>query len=337
MHNSAETIRERNCSIDIFRYIAAILVISVHTDPLIELQPMLSYLVAHVLPRIAVPYFFAVSGYYCTAKLDNGKFDLWAYVRRLLLPYGLWTLIYFAHHLLSYGMPDIGQWVLSFLVYGSVYHFWFFPALILAVCVLTVLHRAEKCIVPLGVLLVAVGCLGHGFYRFGCRLPLLSALYELENWTWIGHVFFLGLPCCFMGYFIWRTQDHWQSPRQITAALIVTFALSVVEVFLLKILDISRSITETVVLFPFVYFLVIWLLQHPMSGLTALSKTCRSLANVTYYSHVLFIMIFNDLNALMFDGGLTPTVKFLFAFSLTLILGLLLSRCKSRAVKALIA
>lgn len=48
---------ERVYSIDIARYIAAILVVALHTSPFAEFHPMFSYLTAQILPRLAVPFF----------------------------------------------------------------------------------------------------------------------------------------------------------------------------------------------------------------------------------------------------------------------------------------
>ena len=55
---------QRNNSIDIFRLICAVLVIIIHTRPFEDQNELLGYIVVQILPRIAVPFFFCVSGYY---------------------------------------------------------------------------------------------------------------------------------------------------------------------------------------------------------------------------------------------------------------------------------
>ena len=55
---------KRNLHIDFMRIIAAILVVIIHTPPFTGIHPLLTYSIVDVLPRIAVPYFFAISGYY---------------------------------------------------------------------------------------------------------------------------------------------------------------------------------------------------------------------------------------------------------------------------------
>lgn len=48
---------ERNSSIDIFRYICAIMVIAIHTHPFMEISEKCGYVFTQITPRIAVPFF----------------------------------------------------------------------------------------------------------------------------------------------------------------------------------------------------------------------------------------------------------------------------------------
>ena len=48
--------RARNCSIDIFRYICAIMVVAIHTHPFSEINEELSY-ASLIATRTAVPFF----------------------------------------------------------------------------------------------------------------------------------------------------------------------------------------------------------------------------------------------------------------------------------------
>lgn len=64
---------KRNNSIDIFRFICAIMVIAIHTHPLIDFHPMLGYVATQVIPNIAVPFFFSVSGFFYIKKIEGIK------------------------------------------------------------------------------------------------------------------------------------------------------------------------------------------------------------------------------------------------------------------------
>ena len=329
----------RNNSIDIFRYIAAVLVIAHHTDVLLEIHPLISYLVSQVIPRIAVPFFFAVAGYYYTIKLESGRPACAPYLKRLLKTYAAWSLIYFAADFLETGTLDIREMVTSFLIFGSEYHFWFFPSMFLSVLVSTLAHRMkwQKGLIALSLVLYLLGCLGHVYYVVGGKLPGLSALYEHPDFRWFCHAVLLGLPCFVCGTLVRRTEKFWRSFNCTIVHLAAALALFLGEILVLKLLDWARSNTMSVSLYLLMFTLLVWLLQHPAPKLTTLSAKCRTLANVSYYSHVLFITLFNVMNKRLFSGMLTPTVKCLFVLLCTFVLGMLLSKSKSRIAKLLSA
>ena len=54
---------------DRFRVPAALLVIAIHTGPLLSLNGEANYLLTDILARIAVPFFFAVSGWFLVPRL----------------------------------------------------------------------------------------------------------------------------------------------------------------------------------------------------------------------------------------------------------------------------
>lgn len=99
----------RNSSIDIFRYLAAVLVIAHHTDVLLEIHPLVSYLISQVLPWIAVPFFFAVAGYFYAGKLETGKPVCLDYLKRLVKTYFVWSIIYFAADFLETGTLSVAD------------------------------------------------------------------------------------------------------------------------------------------------------------------------------------------------------------------------------------
>ena len=65
--------KTRNCSIDIFRYICAVMVIAIHTNPFLDASKKLGYIFSQIVPRIGVPFFFAVAGYFYIQKQSAGR------------------------------------------------------------------------------------------------------------------------------------------------------------------------------------------------------------------------------------------------------------------------
>lgn len=66
-------ISNRNNSIDIFRFVCAIMVVMIHTNPFVDKNIYLGYIFSQIIPRIAVPFFFLTSGYFYIQKLLNGE------------------------------------------------------------------------------------------------------------------------------------------------------------------------------------------------------------------------------------------------------------------------
>ena len=88
-------VKKRNNSIDLFRYVCALLVVIIHTEPFYggELRGLGIFL-KEFLARIAVPFFFAVSGYFLFLKIDrDGKAPLRS-AWRLTKVYLFWSIPY---------------------------------------------------------------------------------------------------------------------------------------------------------------------------------------------------------------------------------------------------
>lgn len=92
----------RNATIDLFRVIAIFGVIVVHTDPVTRkvftsAPEHLANLMITGAGRLAVPFFFVVSGYFFGRKIRDGAPPLplfTNYAKRLLRIWVLWSLIY---------------------------------------------------------------------------------------------------------------------------------------------------------------------------------------------------------------------------------------------------
>ena len=60
---------KRYNSIDVFRLVCAIMIVSIHTQPLSDINSFAGYFASGIITRFAVPYFFVVSGYFYYDKL----------------------------------------------------------------------------------------------------------------------------------------------------------------------------------------------------------------------------------------------------------------------------
>ena len=109
--------------LDVCRLAAALLVITIHTAPLSDVNAEADFFLTRVLARVAVPYFFMLTGYF----LEKGQ---WRRVGRTLgktaLLYVLSVLLYLPLNLYAGAFSPFapGQLLKELLVDGTFYHLW---------------------------------------------------------------------------------------------------------------------------------------------------------------------------------------------------------------------
>lgn len=156
---------KRNGAIDVFRYICAVMVVAIHTSPFYDLNEDIGYIATEVLTRIAVPFFFLVSGYFYIKKLNQKTNVFRTYLLRILKTYAVWSCLYYLVDFLEWGHTNLKGFVAhcfySFTVIGSHYHFWFFPALIVSICIVTLVYRGglQRFLLPISIILYITGCM----------------------------------------------------------------------------------------------------------------------------------------------------------------------------------
>lgn len=133
---STNTCTKRNGTVDLFRVLCAILVIIIHTKPFLDTNEEMAFLWIDVLPRIAVPFFFCIAGYYFIFDTAKDKRKTIRYLKKQFLLYFQWSILYFLIGMISalqqgksilYYTVDS---VIGFVLYGTRYHLWFYPVLL---------------------------------------------------------------------------------------------------------------------------------------------------------------------------------------------------------------
>lgn len=325
--------KERNRSIDIFRYICAILVVVIHTTPFDDVDPRIGYVVAQILPRIAVPFFFLVAGYYYIKALEDHKNAFLPYLLRFLKTYALWSAVYFAIDFIRKGHRDIPNFlvrcVFSFLTTGSYYHFWFFPALIFSVCLVTIFYRArlQKLILPASFILYVIGCLGCSYHSIGMGIPVLSTLFSSSYFIHIRRVALMAFPFFAAGLLIIKIQryikEHHVPKSVITFALPTAVICWLLEIAIVIHFQLQENIIITLGLYPLTVAVIVFLLHHPMPQAQQFSEKCHILADFTYYSHPLIITLLTFAAKQLGYPAIPSTLIFLLTVALTWTIGIL--------------
>ena len=140
-------------SIDLAKFICAIMVVSIHVAPFGKAESesilsLLNYFFQQYISRLAVPFFFVCSGFFLFKKTSWECYSLEPakkYVKRIFRLYILWTIIYAPLRIGSILKDPKGIVYASIvccrdiIFTGSYSHLWYFPALIFAVLLISFL------------------------------------------------------------------------------------------------------------------------------------------------------------------------------------------------------
>ena len=121
--------------LDKFRIIATVLIIAVHTFPLISINNTIDFIFTHSLCRIGVPFFFMVTGLFILSKSLENKKVLISYIKKILIIYLICMLIYLPINIYSGQLKNLSflQLILNITINETFYHLWYFSALVLGI------------------------------------------------------------------------------------------------------------------------------------------------------------------------------------------------------------
>lgn len=169
--------------IDIFRIIAAILVIANHTSPLLDLTESGNFVLTSVFARLSVPFFFMTSGFFLIRDIerDNGK--LISFVKKSLMIYGAAILICLPLQIYKGDFsihPLLPSILKNLLFNGTLYHLWYLPASIIGGVIAWYLVRkfGYKIAFAVTVPLYIFGLLGNSYYGVIKNVPFLKNLFD---------------------------------------------------------------------------------------------------------------------------------------------------------------
>ncbi|MCI8857303.1 MAG: serine racemase VanT catalytic subunit [Clostridiaceae bacterium] len=162
-------------ALDMFRLIAAALVVAIHTSPLSGLTETGDFWLTRVLARIAVPFFLMVSGYFLAQDNWNGTNR---FLQKTLFLYAVSVILYLPVNFYNGNISGL-DWVRRLLLDGTLYHLWYFPAAMLGVLIARALARAglPAALAAAGVLYL-IGLGGDSWYGICTRIPAINIFYN---------------------------------------------------------------------------------------------------------------------------------------------------------------
>ncbi len=248
--------------LDRFRLFAAFLVVAIHTSPLLSYSGDADFFLTRVLGRIAVPFFFMVTGQFVLSEclLDKacpwGR--IWQYVKKTALLYGISIALYmplgiYAGHYKNSSVSGL----LRMLVFdGTFYHLWYFPACITGVLLVYLMSRfmGKNAVTVMAAGLYIVGLFGDSYFGFIKNVPVIASFYNtgFKVFSYTRNGFFLAPVFLILGM---RAEEK-QSSMKGTICLLglfLSFGAMTTEAFWLKNLGVMRHDSMYLAL-PFVMF-----------------------------------------------------------------------------------
>lgn len=211
-------------SLDVAKFICALLVIVIHTRPLEQISATANFYLCDVFSRIAVPMFYAISGFLFFRKIvfENGRIKnckenrrrLWHYLKRIFLIYAGWSAFYLIgqlpkwHTMGWWGLPMIKSNVVSFVFHYIYWHLWYLNAMLYAIpLVYLLLSLATKHIaVSVCIICSLCECLLHPYSWIGVdQLPIINWL--ASHFETPFYAVFRAGPLLIIGYLCTQYRD----------------------------------------------------------------------------------------------------------------------------------
>ena len=247
--------------IEIFRVVAAFLVVAIHTSPLASYSGTADFVFTRVIARVAVPFFFMVTGYFVLSKGTGVR----RFLKKTAIIYAASAALYlpinvYAGHLQGWGLLDLVQQV---LFEGTFYHLWYLPAALLGAWLTSLLMRwtSRGVCAAIVTALYVLGLLGDSYWGLIEGVPgvssAYSALFALMGYTRNG--LFFAPMFMFLG-----AEMRMAKRRGVgfeAAGLVLSFALMLAEALNARAQGWQRH-DSMYVLLPFVMYFLFALLSR---------------------------------------------------------------------------
>lgn len=294
--------KNRNSTVDIAKYLAALLVIGIHTALFSDLNDTLYFVVVQIICRVAVPFFAVCTGYFIGRNLafrEGGlvgvSFNTSEFIQRgksIALLYFSWTCLYLVFSILFW--IEIGwfspmafvDYAFASLTAGSHYHLWYLLYLLYSLPMVYLFLRwiPARC---QWLLILVCWAIAVFSYTYKSLLPenILPSLGALKYFS----MFPILPPLILLGVQISKESKE---KRQFYAfGFVISFACLIAEAFTLRHFGIEK-VSYIICSLPTAYFLFHLILEISSSQNAEKAKYAAPLGSISilvYCIHPMFI------------------------------------------------
>lgn len=279
-------------AVDVFRIVAAVLVVAIHTAPLEQTSLFADYLVTRVWGRIAVPFFLMTTGFFVFSKLEVNKEKTLHALKKTGRLYGAAILLYLPLNLYNsyFSGTGICEKIIQDLLFdGTFYHLWYFPAVMTGIGIVYLLLKkvGEWKSLWICFVLYVIGLFGDSYYGIVKGIPVIGTcyrwLFQMFDYTRNG-IFFVPLFLILGAFFSkWKIKNQ----KVIAAGLVLSFAAMSIEGSILYVWQVQRHDSMYIMLVPTMICLFSALIRKRGERL----KRYGSISMIVYVIHPWIIVV----------------------------------------------
>ena len=199
-------------SIDIMKYVCAIMVLCIHMAPFEQISPLLNDVWGSVICRVAVPFFFMASGFFFFKKEGNRKKNFMAYAKRILILYGIYTVVYLVILAIKNQLKPPIRLIQEILFSGVCIHLWYFLAVVVSIGIVILLEKiaSEKAAIVIAVLFYCVGTLSSTYYSLLFENNFVGSIISryMDVFLSVRNGVFFGMVFVILGKFIAEREER---------------------------------------------------------------------------------------------------------------------------------
>ncbi len=270
--------RRQYKSLDVAKFISAILIIIIHTAPFASYSKALTFGFRNIVCVIAVPFFFFTSGFLAFKKIDsleeNKRKDyVKSYLSRIAVMYFIWSAVYFVFVCIKwsrngFSIYSVLEYVKDFFFEGSYSTIWYLPALFSATLFVYLLKKilSYKQIFVLSIVVYLFTMGGSSYYGLVTNVPFIKAIYDVyySFFDTIKNGLLFGMPFVALGAYVSDNEESAVSGtkgfKAFVPVVIFGLALAIEEVVIAYFNWNSKGVDTVICLIPFTYFLAKFLI-----------------------------------------------------------------------------
>ena len=311
MNKKSKDLNTDYTSIDLFKLICSYLVITIHCTPFLIFGEKVDLFLVSTVSRIAVPFFFACSGFLFFGNLDyhndkiinckSNRKKLCKYVGRIFLLYIVWSAIYLTIQIPEWynsGWLSLNAFIdyfISIFWSSSYFHLWYLIDIVYATVLIyfTMNLLKRKVVYVIAIALYLLGVLVYSYYWLPLdSLDIIKNIYLKFPALWDSVT--RAYPLLLLGLFASRVNRAKNNNINFLFFLIFFLLLCTEFYYINTFTENHSNFSYIIFSVPLGYFFFSWVINLNLNLNKKISKIIRNMSTIIYCVHPLVLHFFKN-------------------------------------------